>query len=73
MKLKNIKKACTPTKNKYTKINNIENTIMKTKGFKATNPNMICRDFQFEIGKKFKHEGKIQPCRSGFHFCEKNS
>ena len=43
---------------------------MKTKGFKATNPDMTCRFYQFELGKTFKHEGKIEPCRSGFHFCE---
>ena len=43
---------------------------MKTKGFKATNLDMTCRNFQFELGKTFIHEGKIEPCESGFHFCE---
>jgi len=39
-------------------------------GFKATNKDMTCRDFQFELGKTFKHNGKIIPCASGFHFCQ---
>ncbi|HGH1629720.1 TPA: hypothetical protein ACJHMM_002889, partial [Salmonella enterica] len=29
-----------------------------------------CRDFQFEIGKTFHHEGKVEACGSGFHACE---
>ena len=43
---------------------------MKTKGFKATNLDMTCRNFQFELGKTFLHQGTIEPCRSGFHFCK---
>lgn len=39
------------------------------KGFKATLPNMTCRDYQFGIGK-FKHMGIVNPCNSGFHFCK---
>ncbi|EAS6894205.1 hypothetical protein EA555_07460 [Salmonella enterica subsp. enterica serovar Give] len=41
--------------------------IMTFKGF---NKNLKCRDFQFEIGKTFHHEGKVEACGSGFHACE---
>ncbi len=41
------------------------------KGFKVTDKDMRCRDFQYELGKEFKHEGKIELCESGFHFCKK--
>lgn len=39
------------------------------KGFKATNRDMTCRNYQFGIGK-FHHEGVVHPCNSGFHFCK---
>ncbi|EBR3422141.1 hypothetical protein B7S98_14765 [Salmonella enterica] len=41
--------------------------IMTFKGF---NKNLKCRDFQFEIGKTFHHDGKVEACGSGFHACE---
>lgn len=45
---------------------------MKTnKGFKVTDKNMQCLEFQFELGKEFKHNGKIELCESGFHFCKR--
>ena len=39
------------------------------KGYKATNADMTCRGFKFELGKWYKHEGEIKQCESGFHFC----
>ena len=39
-------------------------------GFKGFDKNMQCRGFQFEIGKTFKHKGKVQACEGGFHACE---
>ena len=42
----------------------------KIKGYKGFNKNMKCREFQYETGKDYTHEGDIKCCKSGFHFCE---
>nr|DAQ28906.1 MAG TPA: hypothetical protein [Caudoviricetes sp.] len=41
------------------------------KGYKVFNSDWTCRGFQYEVGKTYEHEGKVSPCSSGFHFCEK--
>ena len=41
------------------------------KGYKVFNPDWTCRDFQYAVGETFRHEGKIEVCEAGFHFCEK--
>ncbi len=46
------------------------NTI---KGYKVFNPDWTCRGFQYEVGKTFTHEGNIETCGAGFHFCQKAS
>ena len=40
------------------------------KGYKATDKDMKCRGFKFELGVWHKHDGEIAMCESGFHFCE---
>ena len=40
------------------------------KGYKGFNKNMTCRDFQYEEGKEYKHEGEVKACNAGFHACE---
>ena len=41
----------------------------KIKGYKGFNPDLTCRDFQYEVGKEYEtDEAKI--CEAGFHFCE---
>ena len=40
-------------------------------GFKATDANLKCQNFQFKLNETFYHRGAIEICNSGFHFCEK--
>ena len=40
-----------------------------TKGYKVTDSETKCRGYQFELGKIYSHEGKIEICEAGFHFC----
>ena len=40
------------------------------KGYKAFDKGMKCKNFQFEEGKEYKHDGEIKICESGFHFYE---
>nr|DAS66615.1 MAG TPA: hypothetical protein [Caudoviricetes sp.] len=48
-----------------------EKTIIK--GYKVFNHDWTCRGFQYEVGKTFKHDGNIEMCGAGFHFCQKAS
>ena len=41
----------------------------KIKGYKGMNKDMKCRGFQYEIGKTYHVDGKIELCRNGLHFC----
>ena len=45
--------------------------MKKIKAYKVFNPDWTCRNFQYEVGKTYKHSGKIEMCKSGFHACEK--
>ena len=45
----------------------MEKKIIAYKGF---NKNLKCRDFQYEVGKKYEIDGGIECCERGFHACE---
>ena len=47
--------------------------MSNVKGYKVFNPYWTCRGFQYEVGKTFEHDGNIELCGSGFHFCQKAS
>ena len=51
-------------------INYMENVI---RGYKVADSNGRCRGYQFEVGKRYKYDGEIKICESGFHFCFKAS
>lgn len=40
------------------------------KVYKATDKDMKCRGFQYEIGKTAEVEGDIGLCKNGIHACE---
>lgn len=46
---------------------------MGIKGFKVFNADWTCKGFQYEVGKTFVHNGNIEMCGKGFHFCQKAS
>ena len=41
------------------------------KGYKMFDADWQCQGFQYEVGKTYEMDGKIELCRRGFHFCEK--
>lgn len=40
-------------------------------GFKGTDKDMCCRDYQYELGKQYDmpEDEKVELCESGFHLC----
>ena len=38
--------------------------------YKGFDKDLKCRDFQYEIGKEYEMDGKIEACSRGFHACE---
>ena len=43
---------------------------MTKKYYKGFNPDMTCRDFQYEEGKEYETDEAIECCKNGFHACE---
>ena len=42
-------------------------------GYKCFDKNLQCRGFQYEVGCSYEHDGEIEMCKSGFHFCMRPS
>lgn len=45
--------------------------MKEIKGYKGFDKDLKCRDFQYEVGKEYKYDGKIELCNEGFHFCKR--
>lgn len=41
------------------------------RGYKGMTKDMTCHGMQFEVGKTYHVDGKIELCRNGLHFCQK--
>lgn len=39
--------------------------------YKGMDSNMQCRGMQYEVGKEFSVDGKIECCGNGLHACER--
>ena len=46
---------------------------MGIKGYKVFNSDWTCKGFQYKVGETYIHNGNIEICGSGFHFCQKAS
>ena len=52
--------------------NRTKNTNEIITGYKAFDPDFSCRGYPYTVGKTFEHNGKIELCSGGFHFCHKD-
>ena len=41
------------------------------RAYKVFNPDWTCRGFQYEVGKTYRIDGKVEMCENGFHACKK--
>ena len=58
---------------KQKKAEKVEEEWIWVEGYKGTDKNMQCNDYQYELGKQhdMPDNVKIEMCRNGFHFCKR--
>lgn len=66
-KYQKIKELTTKTPDVETKKEEPKEEWIWVDGYKDTDENMQCKNYQFEIGEKYIHDGNIEECKSGFH------
>lgn len=43
--------------------------LWELEGYKVFSQDWTCRGFKYEVGKTYEHQGNIEMCGKGFHFC----
>lgn len=68
-----VKETTAPVQEQPAEQQQPEEEWIWVEGYKGTDANMCCRDFQYEIGKQYDmpDDAKIVECESGFHMCLK--
>ena len=41
----------------------------EVRGFKHIDEGMQCNGFKFKVGERYVHDGEVDLCKEGFHFC----
>ena len=70
METKIAKAAEEKTEETKTETIDVKNTWVWVEGYKGTDKDMCCRDFQYELGKLYQMpREEIDECKAGYHLC----